>query len=330
MTPYIIAELSANHNGSLERALDLVDLAAHAGCDAIKLQTYTADEITLDCDFPAAGLWAGERLYDLYARAQTPRSWHEVIFAQARKHGLDCISTPFSLDAVDFLAPMVDAYKIASFENNWYDLIRYAASKGKPMYISLGMASGAEVMEAWRQAYVASKGVVKPTLLHCVSAYPADVEDMHLANIVDLHRWLPTAQIGLSDHSPGHEAAVIATALGASVIEKHLCLRRSDGGPDSAFSLEPHEMAELVRACRDVAAVIGEPHYGGGKGENPYYRRSIIATRDIAAGEELCCSNVAVLRPNVGLPPGALDEVIGKRAAVDIKRGEGIGWHHLG
>jgi N-acetylneuraminate synthase len=329
MRPYIIAELSANHNGSLDRALDLVDVAAACGCDAIKLQTYTPDDMTLDLPFQADGLWRGRSLYSLYQQAQTPWEWHDEIFALAREKGLDCISTPFSLAAVDFLADKVDAFKIASFENNWYDLIRYAARLQKPMFISLGMASVNDAVEAWRQGVVASKGVVHPTLLHCVSSYPAKLEDMHLANIANLQRLLPAASIGLSDHTLGYEAAVIATAMGAVAIEKHLCLSRAEGGPDSAFSLEPHEMADLVRAVRDVRQAIGDPLFGKNASENTYYRRSLIAKQDIPTGCELTAHSVGVLRPNIGLPPEALHEVVGRRAGRNIKRGEGIKWQDL-
>jgi len=329
MTPYIIAELSANHNGSLERALDLVDLAAAAGCNAIKLQTFTPDTITLDFPFHADGLWRGRTLYSLYQQAYTPWEWHKPIFDLAHDKGLDCISTPFSLEAVDFLEPLVDAYKVASFENNWLQLIGAIGRKGKPVYISLGMATQDDIIAAWREVVVQSKGEIKPTLLHCISAYPAKVEDMRLSTLTDMRRWMPTVKLGLSDHTLGHTAAVIATALGAEVIEKHFCLRRADGGPDAEFSLEPAEMAELVRAVREVGAAIGTPAYGLREGENAYYRRSIIATRDIEPNEEFSWANLAVLRPNVGLPPGAWDEVVGRRACRHIARGEGIQWRDL-
>jgi N-acetylneuraminate synthase len=330
LRPYVVAELSANHNGSLDRALDLVDLAAYCGCDAIKLQTYTPDDITIDYPFQADGLWRGQTLYNLYKQAQTPWEWHKYIFDRARTLQLDCISTPFSLEAVDFLEQFdLDAYKIASFENNWLDLIRYVARKGKPMYISLGMATADEVGLAWQHSVAQSMGMVRPTLLHCISAYPAKLEDMHLANITDIKRWMPSVRVGLSDHSLGHEAAVIATVLGAEVIEKHLCLRREDGGPDAEFSLEPHEMADLVRAVREVGQIVGVPAYGPRKGENAFYRRSLIATKDIGAGEPLSAGNVAVLRPNVGLPPEALGEVVGRVAKHPIARGQGIAWQDL-
>jgi N-acetylneuraminate synthase len=197
------------------------------------------------------------------------------------------------------------------------------------MYISLGMATMDDVCRAYQQTVVGSLGMVKPTLLHCVSAYPAKLEDMHLANITALRRVLPMAQVGLSDHTPGHTAAVLATALGARVIEKHLCLSRAEGGPDSAFSLEPHEMADLVQAVKEASEAIGQERFGASEGEGDYYRRSLIAVWDIPAGEEISSMNVRVLRPNIGLPPNELGQVVGKRAKRDIKRGEGIKWQDL-
>ena len=330
MKPYIIAELGANAGGSLDYALRLVDAAADCGCDAIKLQTYTPDCMTLDEPYFASGLWQGKTLYELYAEAMTPWDWHEPIFAKARLRGLGCISTPFSFGAVDFLDKIgVDAYKVASFECNWYDLIARIGAKRKPVYISTGMASVGEIVEAWRTVVVASCGAVKPVLLHCLSAYPAALDDMHLANMTSIKSFLPTAQVGLSDHTLGVVAAMAATALGAVAIEKHFVMSRDDGGPDAAFSTEPMEMCRLVDNCRAVARAIGEPKFGGGAGENPYYRRSIIATKDIAVGEMVCLGNVGVLRPNIGLEPGALDEVIGKKVTQPVRRGEGLQWQHL-
>ena len=330
MKPYVIAELGANAGSSLNRALALVAAAANAGCDAIKLQTYTPDCMTLDEPYFAKGLWQGRTLYELYAEAQTPWDWHPHIFDRARELGLDCISTPFSFGAVDYLTGLgVDAFKVASFEANWLELISYIGSKKKPVYISTGMASSAEITEAWRAVVVASLGEVKPTMLCCLSEYPARAENMHLANIPDLKRIMPVVRVGLSDHTLGHEAAVLAVALGAEVIEKHLCLSRADGGPDAEFSAEPQEMKALVEACHRAAAIIGRPAYGEREGENAYYRRSLIATRDIGVGELVTMGNVGVLRPNIGLPPGALDEVLGLKATQPVRKGEGLQWHHL-
>jgi pseudaminic acid synthase len=322
VTPYVVAELSANHNGSLSRALALVDAAADCGCDAIKLQTYTPDTMTLDYPYYAAGLWEGRTLYDLYREAQTPWEWHAPIFERARQKGLACISTPFSREAVDFLVGLgVDALKIASFEITDLELVRYAASKGKPLYISTGMATREEIIRA-----LAMIDYVPVTLLKCTSAYPAPVSRMNLRTLTG---GLWAQDFGLSDHTLGHTAAVCAVALGATVIEKHLTLSRADGGPDAAFSAEPQEMRELVRACRDAYAALGKVAYGPQAGENPYYRRSIIVAQDIKAGEVLTRENVRCLRPNIGMDAGEYRNVIGKRVGKDLKRGQGLQWSHL-
>ena len=340
MTPYIIAELSANHNGSLDRALALVDAAAAAGCNAIKLQTYTPDTMTLDYPYKAAGLWEGKTLYELYAEAMTPWEWHEPIFERARQHGLDCISTPFDASAVDFLVGLgVDALKIASFEITDQSLIEYAATKCPRIILSTGMATEAEISLATicvqhghiRSPFPSWKPGMPPAMvvLKCLSAYPAPVEHMNLLTIAQMVEDYGSRRVGLSDHTLGHTAAVAAVALGATVIEKHLTLSRADGGPDAAFSAEPAEMAALVAACRDAYAALGSVTYGVQEGENPYYRRSIIVTQDIPAGGEVTRENVRVLRPCIGLPPKELPNVLGRRAAKDIKRGQGLQWEVL-
>ncbi len=324
--PFVICELSGNHNGSLERALTMIDAAAETGADAIKIQTYTADTITLDVDRPEfrikGGLWDGRSLHELYREAQTPYEWHAALFERAAKRGVILFSSPFDETAVDLLAGLdAPAYKIASFEAVDLPLIRYAAAKGKPLIISTGMANAAE-MAAARDAALEA-GAAGVVLLHCVSSYPATFADANVRTVADMAARFD-CPIGLSDHTPGTAASVAAVAMGACVIEKHFTLARSDGGPDAAFSLEPGEFAALVRDCKDGWAALGRAHYDvlGSEKANIQFRRSLYVTADVAAGEVLSRANVRSVRPGAGLPPAELDSVLGRPAARDLKRGE--------
>ena len=324
--PFVICELSGNHNGSLDRALTMIDAAAETGADAIKIQTYTADTITLDVDRPEfrikGGLWDGRSLHELYREAQTPYEWHGALFERAAKRGVILFSSPFDETAVDLLAGLdAPAYKIASFEAVDLPLIRYAAARGKPLIISTGMANAAE-MAAARDAALEA-GAAGVVLLHCVSSYPATFADANVRTVADMAARFD-CPIGLSDHTPGTAASVAAVAMGACVIEKHFTLARSDGGPDAAFSLEPGEFAALVRDCKDGWAALGRAHYDvlGSEKANIQFRRSLYVTADVAAGEVLSRANVRSVRPGAGLPPAELDSVLGRPAARDLKRGE--------
>jgi N-acetylneuraminate synthase len=328
--PFVICELSGNHNGSLERALALIDAAAATGCDAIKIQTYTADTITLDVDRPEfrihGGLWDGRSLHELYREAQTPYEWHAAMFARARERGVLLFSTPFDETAVDLLESLgAPAYKIASFEAVDLPLIRYAAATGKPLVISTGMASLAEIEAAKAAALVA--GAAGVVLLHCVSSYPAALEDANVRTVADMAERFG-CPVGLSDHTPGTAAAVAAVALGACVVEKHFTLARADGGPDAAFSLEPAEFAALVADCKAAWRALGRAHYDllGAEAGNLAFRRSLYVTADVAAGEPLSRANDRSVRPGLGLAPAEMDKELGLPAARDLKRGEPLAW----
>lgn len=326
--PFIVAELSANHNGSLEHALDIMTACADAGADAIKLQTYTADTITIDMDSPDFridhGPWKGRTLYDLYDDAHTPWEWHEALFEHGAKLGLAVFSSPFDASAVDFLEEFnPPAYKIASFEAVDTPLIEKAAATGKPLIISTGMAEAIEIERALAAARGAGSGEV--VLLHCVSAYPAPADQANLRVIPSMKERYGVP-IGLSDHTMGSSVAVAAVAVGACMIEKHVTLRRADGGPDSHFSLEPNELARLVDDCRTAASALGSATVERTEAErdNTQFRRSLYAVADIAQGETLNAENVRSIRPGYGLPPHRLNEVLGKRAACSIGRGEAL------
>jgi N-acetylneuraminate synthase len=332
--PYVICELSGNHNGSLERALTMVDAAAATGCDAIKIQSYTADTITMDVDRPEfrihGGLWDGRSLYELYQEAQTPFEWHAALFERAHQRGVTIFSSPFDETAVDLLEGLgAPAYKIASFEAVDLPLIRYAASKGKPLIISTGMANLSEIETARKAALDA--GAAGVVLLHCVSSYPAAMEDANVRNVADMAARFESP-IGLSDHTHGSAASVAAIAMGASVIEKHFTLARSDGGPDAAFSLEPAEFANLVRDCKEAWKALGRVHYDvlGSERGSLLFRRSLYVSRDVKAGEVISRDNVRSIRPGNGLAPAHLDEVLGRPAARDLARGEPLAWDMLG
>lgn len=329
-SPYIIAELSGNHNGDLGRALALVDAAAETGADAVKLQTYTADTITIDADRPefriSGGLWDGRSLHELYQEASTPWEWHDALFERARAHGLHVFSSPFDPTAVDFLETLdPPAYKIASFELVDTPLIRKVAATGKPLIMSTGIANYAEIEDALRAAREGGAECV--SLLHCVSAYPARPEDMRLRTIEALTAAFGV-QIGLSDHTLGSAVAVASIARGATIIEKHMTLARADGGPDADFSLEPAEFKQLVDDCRMAHAALGAPIHDrkGVGGANAQFRRSLYVVADVAEGEVLTEAHVRSIRPGLGLAPKHLPEVLGKRAARDLKRGEPLDW----
>lgn len=330
--PFIIAEMSANHGQSLDHALRIVEAAAWAGVDAIKLQTYTADTMTIDCDAPdflitdPKSLWHGQTLYGLYQRAYTPWEWHEPIFRKARQLGLEAFSSPFDEQAVDFLEGLdVPAYKIASFENNHLLLIRKAAATGKPMILSTGVASLADLEEAVSTARQA--GCRDLVLLRCSSAYPADPADIHLATIPHL-RDLFQVEVGLSDHTLGVGVAVAAAVLGATVIEKHFTLSRADGGPDAAFSMEPSEMKQLVQETTRASQAVGRVNYALSDREqaSSAFRRSIYAVRDIPAGTSLTRENIGVIRPGHGLAPKYFERILGRRSREPIPRGTPLRW----
>lgn len=333
--PFIIAELSGNHNQSLDRALALVDAAAAAGADAIKLQTYTPDTMTLDLSegefviTDANSLWAGRTVYSLYSEAQTPWDWHAPIFAHARKKGLLAFSSPFDASAVDFLESLnTPIYKIASFECIDLPLIRKVAATKKPMVISTGMATLAEIHEAVETAR--EGGCQDLTLLKCTSTYPAPPDGANLATIEHM-RIAFNCPVGLSDHTAGIGVAVAAVALGATMVEKHLTLDRGDGGVDSAFSLEPDEFKCLSEECRRAWAARGEVFYGPTKAESNAItrRRSLYVVKDIPANGLVTSDNVRAIRPGHGLPPKYLPTVLGMRVTQNVACGTPLCWELL-
>lgn len=324
--PLVIAELSGNHNQSLDRALALIDAAADAGAEAVKLQTYTPDTITIDHDGPGfrltEGLWAGRTLYDLYGEAFTPFEWHAPLFAHARARGLIAFSSPFDETAIELLEGLeAPAFKIASFEAVDLPLIRRAARSGKPLIISTGMTARAEIGEALQAAL--EGGAAGVALLHCVSEYPARFSDANVRMVSRLASDYDCVA-GLSDHTPGTAASVAAVALGACIIEKHVTLRRADGGPDSAFSLEPEELRRLVQDCRSAWESLGEDRYRRSDAEvaNRQFRRSLYVVRDVAAGAVITADDVRSIRPGFGMPPKALPDILGRTASRTLKRGE--------
>ncbi len=321
---YVIAEMSANHGGSLDTALEIVRQAAAAGADCLKIQTYTADSITIDCDSDDfmihGGLWDGYKLYDLYTDAGTPYEWQGRIKEECGKCGIDFLSTPFDNAAVDFLESIgCEAYKIASFELVDIPLIEYAASKGKPMIMSCGMASIEEIQEAVDACR--RMGNEQIILLKCCSEYPANWSHMHIANIPDMAERFGV-KVGLSDHSAGSIAAVVAAAIGACVIEKHVKIEGIESA-DSEFSMPMEEFAEMVKAVRDARVIAGEVHYGPTEGEkgNLKFRRSLFAVKDIKAGEIITSENVRSIRPSTGLQPKYLASILEKVAKGDIEKG---------
>jgi len=331
-SPFVIAEMSGNHNQSLERGLEIVEAAARAGAHAIKIQTYTPDTMTLDVDTDdfritdSQSIWAGRSLYDLYGEAFTPWDWHAPIFERANELGMIAFSTPFDESAVDFLETLsVPCYKIASFELTDVPLIRRVAATGKPLIISTGMGTIEEIGEAVAAARESGNGEI--VLLKCTSAYPATPENANINTIPHLRETFNT-EVGLSDHTLGIGAAVAAVALGATVIEKHLTLNRADGGVDSAFSLEPAEFSALVSETELAWQSLGAVSYGPTKSEKASlrFRRSLYVSADIPAGQEFTKQNVRIVRPGFGLPPKFYDAVLGKTAAKDLSKGTPVTW----
>jgi N-acetylneuraminate synthase len=328
--PYVVSELSGNHNGDIGRALAIMDAAKAAGADAVKLQTYTADTITIDYDGPGfrieGGPWGGRTLHDLYQEAHTPWDWHPRLFEHGRALGLAVFSSPFDDTAVDLLESLgAPAYKVASFEIVDLPLVRRMAATGKPVIISTGMAGLGEIAEAVAAARSAGAGGV--LLLHCTSGYPTPPEEANLATIPHLAAAFD-APVGLSDHTSGHAVAVAAVALGACMIEKHLTLRRADGGPDAGFSLEPEELKALVEGVRSAWRALGRVEYAVSPSEraNLMFRRSLYIVADVAAGEAFTAANLRSIRPGHGLPPKHLPEVLGRHAARALKRGTPLAW----
>jgi len=330
--PFIVAEMSGNHNQSLDRALEIVEAAAAAGAHALKLQTYTADTITLEVErgeffvSDPASPWQGQSLYALYQQAYTPWEWHERLMARCREQGLICFSTPFDESAVDFLEALgVPCYKIASFENAHLPLIRKVAATGKPMIISTGMATLAELDETIRTAREA--GCQDIILLKCSTTYPASPEDSNLLTIPHLPS-LFDVQVGLSDHTLGVGVAVAGVALGATLIEKHFTLRRADGGVDSTFSMEPEEMRQLVVETERAWRAMGRVHYGPTEGERgeSAFRRSLYVAKEMKAGDVFSRENLRVVRPGRGLPPKYYDVILGRRITRDAEMGTPVSW----
>ena len=330
--PFIIAEMSGNHNQSLERALAIVDAAAEAGVDAVKIQTYTADTMTLDIDtgefFIADkdSLWEGESLYHLYEKAHTPWEWHKPIFDRCKAHGIMGFSTPFDDTSVDFLEELgVPCYKIASFENVDLPLIRKVARTGKPLIVSTGMTTVSELDDLVRTAR--ENGCTDLTLLKCTSSYPSSPEGTNLRTIPHM-RELFRCDVGLSDHTLGIGVAVASVALGATVIEKHFTLSRADGGVDSVFSLEPDEMAQLVRECHAAALAMGEVRYEMAEQEKKslQFRRSLYVAADMKAGDVFTEKNLRRVRPGHGLSPKHYDTLLGRCVKCDVKRGTPVSW----
>jgi pseudaminic acid synthase len=331
--PFIVAEMSANHRGDLDVALALIDAAAEAGADAVKLQTYTADTITIDADRPEfkikEGLWRGYTLHKLYDEAHMPWAWHEALFARGRKRGVIVFSTPFDATAVELLEGLgAPAYKVASFELTDLPLIETIARCGKPMIMATGNASFAEIGEA--VAAARNAGAAGIALLHAVSGYPTPIEQANVRTIPHLAEAFGVTT-GLSDHTLGIAAAVAAVAQGASIIEKHVTLSRADGGHDAAFSLEPHELKQLVENCRGAWKALGQVTYERQESElkTVAYRRSLYVVRPVAKGEALTQANVRSIRPGNGLAPKFLPEVLGRVAARDLAFGEPLGWDML-
>ncbi|WP_415883474.1 pseudaminic acid synthase [Neptuniibacter sp. QD34_54] len=328
--PYIIAELSANHNGSLDRAFETIDAAIAAGADAIKLQTYTADTMTIDCDdddfLIKGGLWDGYKLYDLYKWAETPFEWHKAMFDYARERGITVFSTPFDESAVDLLEELnAPAYKVASFELTDLPLIRYIAKTGKPIIMSTGMASKEEITEAVNA--VRAEGNKDLVVLHCISSYPAPMDQANLKQMSELEKSYKIIP-GLSDHTLGTTVSIAAVAMGAKVIEKHFTLSREDKGPDSDFSIEPEELKALCAGARDCWLAQGKVGYQRQEAEkaNAIFRRSIYFVNDLPAGAEITELDIRRIRPGMGLKPKFYDQLIGKKLKVPVKRGTPTSW----
>jgi len=333
--PFVIAEMSGNHNQSLERAMEIVEAAAQSGAHALKLQTYTADTMTLDLDEGSFHIsdpespWSGTSLYELYQQAHTPWDWHGPIMARARELGMVAFSTPFDDSAVDFLEQLdVPCYKIASFENTHLPLIRRVAATGKPMIVSTGMATIAEMDETVRAARDA--GCRDLVLLKCTSTYPASPENTNIVTIPHL-RELFGCEVGLSDHTMGIGVSVASVVLGATVIEKHFTLNRADGGVDSTFSMEPAELAQLVIETKRAWQALGRVTYGPTEAEHSSirFRRSLYVVEDLVAGQELSEQNLRAVRPGEGLPPKYLESLIGRKVNRSVSKGTPVTWDML-
>lgn len=327
--PFIIAEMSGNHNQSLERALEIVDAAAISGVDALKIQTYTPDTMTIDYDSSdfiiedKDSLWHSQKLYDLYKKASTPYEWHKPLFDKCKELGIIGFSTPFDISSVDFLESLnCPIYKIASFENGDIPLLKRVAQTKKPVIMSLGLINFDEIKEAVDT--LINNGCSDLTLLKCTSSYPANVENSNLSTIVDLKKHFPFCKIGLSDHTLGIGVAIASIALGAEVIEKHFTLSRADGGVDSIFSMESAEMKQLVDECNNVYKAIGEVSYELSESEKKslIFRRSLYVVKDIKKGEKFTSKNIRSIRPGYGLHSRHYEEIIGKTATQDLKYGE--------
>lgn len=331
--PYVIAELSANHGGSLDKALQMIAIAAESGAAAVKLQTYRPDTITLDSDKEDfqihGGLWDGRTLYELYAEAHTPWEWHAALFQKAREAGITIFSSPFDTTAVDLLESLdAPAYKIASFEAVDLPLIRYIARTGKPMIISTGMANAEEIQEAVEAARTG--GCKQLALLHCVSGYPAPAGDYNLRTISDMMERNDLV-VGLSDHTLENIVAIASIAQGAAIVEKHFTMDRSAGGPDDSFSLEPKDLRELVRGCRTAWDALGRVDYGRKSSEagNVQFRRSLYIVKPMHAGDVLSAESVRSVRPGFGLAPKFLDAVMGRRFKIDVEACTPLSWDLL-
>ena len=332
--PFVIAEMSGNHNHSLERAIKIVEAAAEAGVDAVKLQTYTADTMTIDCregeffiDDPK-NLWYGQSLYELYQKAYTPWEWHEPIFKRCKELGIIGFSTPFDATAVDFLEKLdVPAYKIASFENIDTPLIKKVAATRKPMLVSNGIATVADLDKCVRAGR--EGGCSDIALLKCTSVYPADVKDSNLLTIPHMKQ-LFDCPVGISDHTIGIGASIAAVALGACIIERHFTLSREDGGVDAAFSLEPAEMKQLVIEARNAFSALGRVQYGPTSQESTEARRSLYVVQDIHAGDMLTRENMRSIRPGKGLSPEFYEVLLGKKINKDASKGTPLGWDLIG
>ena len=328
--PYIIAELSANHNGELIKALDTISEAKKRGADAIKLQTYSADTMTIDCnkeDFIIKdGLWNGYQLYQLYEEAQTPFTWHKEMFEYANQVGITCFSTPFDETAVDLLEDLnTPAYKVASFEATDLPLIKYIASTKKPMIVSTGMANLEEIEEM--VSVVRDQGCEDLIILHCISSYPAPVEQSNLLTILDLQKRFGN-QVGLSDHTTSNTASIVATTLGATVIEKHFILDRKDKGPDSSFSIMPEELEGLCKETNDAWLSLGQAGYERKKAEegNVKFRRSVYFVKALEAGDLITADSIRRIRPGYGLPPKFEADIIGRKVKKSVTAGTATSW----
>jgi pseudaminic acid synthase len=331
--PYIIAEMSANHDGELQKALQIISIAKNSGADAVKLQTYRPDTITLDCDSEEfriqGGLWNGRTLYDLYREAHLPWEWHKPLFDYARRVGITVFSSPFDKTAVDLLEDLgAPAYKIASFEAVDLPLIKYVATTGKPMIISTGMADAEEIQEAVDAARGA--GCTQLALLHCVSGYPAPPEDYNLHTITDMRERFGTVT-GLSDHTLDSTTAIASVALGASIIEKHFTLDRSGGGPDDSFSIEPDELAALCTAAKTAWGALGNVNYARKSSEkgNVKFRRSLYFVKALKAGDVITADAVRSVRPGFGLPPKYFELIVGKRVTADVQENTPVTVHSV-